>query len=1105
MKTRLSLRLRSRIIFSLIVLMSLVSMPPGMLYAKYEEAEVKFGHLGIEEGLSHASVFAILQDRDGFMWFGTQDGLHKFNGYDFTVYKHEPNDPNSIGTSWITVLHQDAEGIIWVGTEQGLSRFNRNRDIFIHYLMYPDPDDPADNSVQGITDTNDGKLWVGTRNGQIHQFDKEQERFTATFNVPDVEKSDYNSIHSILIDRTSPNIYWIGSNRGINKFDLTTRTFTTYPPYPNENLEDPDKQRLYALFYDSSGRIWGGGGSQSGLHVFDPQTETFITSYTHDPDDPQSLSSNEIGVITEDDSGQLWVGSTDSGLNLFHPETDSFTHYQEDSGDPDSLSSNDLLVIYEDNAGTLWIGTHNLGIDILDKQLTQFHHYKHHPNRPDSLSPNPVRAIHAGDPGTIWIGTEGSGLNKFDRERQNFIHYRHDPNDPNSLSDDFVTALWEDRTGLLWIGTWNSGLDVFDPSNGTFIQHYSRDKSDPRSLSGDGVQAILEDRNGTIWVGSKGLGKFNPDTQDFTNYVYDENEPGGIGGKYMQTNAFLEDAEGNIWMGMWVGGVNKFDPRTETFTYYQHDPADPSTISDNRVISLCQDQTGMIWAGTPGSGLNRLNPLSGTAKRYTREHGLPNNFIYGIVEDHEGDIWVSTARGLSKMDPAKETFTNYRTSDGLQSDQFFWGAAAKTADGELLFGGINGFNIFRPEDITKNDRIPPVYLTALKQGGEPLPGQRVPEKLSEITLSWRHNFFEFEISALNYTKTEKNQYKYFLEGVDEDWYHAGTKRYGRYAGLPDGSYTFHVTGSNNDGVWNKEGLAVNVKVLPPFWRTWWFKNLIVAVFMGAAAGGFFVFDRRQEMKMKLMQAEYQANILGKEMELARQIQTAILPKNVSHDELDIEATMLPAEEVGGDYYDVLYGQDGALWLGIGDVSGHGVTPGLIMMMAQTVHTTITTQLDVTPQDVVNIVNKVLFQNVNQRLGEDHFMTFSTLKYMGNGDFIHAGAHLDLVVYRRQTQECELFDTPGTWLNLLPDISHATENTSFHIEVGDILVLYTDGLTEAENARHELFDMKRLVASVTKHADKRPAAMRDAIMQDVLDWCEEYRDDDMTLLIVRRMT
>ncbi len=848
-----------------------------------EKYEVKFRHLGAEQGLTQTSVFDIVQDTDGFMWFGTEDGLIKYDGYNFVAYLHNPQDKSSITNSWIHKLYQDSQGIIWIGTEYGLSRLDPNTEKFSNYLPVPDSTDPADNVILSITEDNDGKLWMGTQ-AAIHQFDKEQNRFIYAQKVPlPNEKFRYNAVYALYFDKKAA-VLWVGLSEGggLYQFDLEAKTFTPY-------LADPDNtkgvNKIVSIYEDNQGVLWVGTLS-AGLHQFDRKSKTFTTTQ-HDLANPHSIGGNRIWDILEDSATVLWICTGDGGLSKFDRISQTFTNYQENPNNPDGVSSNDILALYEDKSGVLWIATHNLGVDILDKRMAKFHHYKHHPDNPESLSPNPVRAIHEGHSGLLWIGTEGSGLNKFDREKGIFSHYQYDPRNPNSLSDNFVTDITEDKEGFVWVATWSGGLNKFDPKSEIFSR-YLNDPDNPHSVISTEIQAVLEDRNGDLWIGGRGLSRFDRTTETFINYVNDPNDSTSMGSGSVQTNAFLEDDEGFLWIGTWGGGVNKFDKQSKTFTHYINEPNNPNSISDNRVISLWADRRGFLWIGTPGSGLDRLDKQTGQVNHYSTKNGLSNEFIYGIVEDNQGYIWVSTNGGLSKLDPQTTTFKNYDASDGLQSSRFFWGASAKTRQGELVFGGINGFNIFDPREITANPIIPPLVLTSLTQGGEAVNLGKIARKLTAVQFDWRHNFFEFEFSALNYTKPDKNQYAVMLEGVDKEWIYNGTRHFGRYTSLVGGDYTLRIKGSNNDGLWNEQGISLKITVVPPFWQTWWFYTLC-ATGVGLLFLGVYKYRTNQlrmvasQLENKLLEVKAREAIRVKEAaEIANQAKSEFL-SNMSHE------------------------------------------------------------------------------------------------------------------------------------------------------------------------------------------------------------------------------
>ena len=1099
------MRIFRRILRMAVVIGGLIGTTHADLHAQRTAAEMKFGHLGLEHGLSHASVFTILHDQEGVLWFGTEDGLNKYDGYAFTAYQHDDADPHSIGNSWVRSLLQSRDGAIWVGTDYGVSRFDRDTGQFTNYPIWLKSNPSQHDAVLSSCEDREGRLWFGTAWGAIYRFDPVAQNVTFFRDAPNLpDNPDYNSVLTIYEDHLGA--FWIVTRHGgVSLFDRAADEFTSYRPNPDDPQSLSGKE-VSAFYEDRAGTLWVGTLIGGGLNRFDRDAKTF-RRYLPDPANPESLAGDGVMAIVEDVDGRLWLGSAESGVSVFDPQTETFVNYRHNADDPTGYHGERTNEMYRDRAGTLWMATQNLGINMHDATLNQFPHYRHRPDEPNSVSFNVIRSIHSGPDGVLWIGTEGGGLNRFDLAAQTFASYRSDPQNPASLSQDVISAVHVDHSGAVWAGTWKGGLNKLDPATGavTRFQPNPKDPENLRLISMDRVQAILEDRHGMLWLGGRGVNKFDPATGLFTRYLDDPKNPDDLKGNSVQTNAFLEGRDGALWIGTWQGGVNRFDPQTETFTHFEHDPQNLATISDNRVIALCEDRNGLLWVGTPGSGVNKLDPKTGQVTRYSMKDGLPNNVVYGILEDARGLLWMSTNKGLAVFDPAASSVINvYTASDGLQGDQFFWGAAHKMADGRLVFGGLNGFNIIDPAAIRTNPTPPPVVLTSLTQGGQPIISDRQPDRLQRIELDWRQNFFEFSMAALNYLRPEKNRYAYMLEGVDKEWYYSGSIRHGRYVNLPDGVYTLRLKGSNNDGVWNEQGAALTVTIHPPFWRTWWFDALAASVLALAVLSVSLEVRRRRRVHAQLQQAKHDAELLGKEMELARQIQTAILPKQFAHDELAIEAIMLPAEEVGGDYYDIVYGKNGALWLAIGDVAGHGMTPGLIMMMAQTVHTTITTQMDASPKNVVVATNEILYKNVHERLQAEHHMTFTTLKYLGGGVFRHAGSHLDLIIHRRATQTCELIDTPGVFLNFVEDISDMTDELSFTLDLGDTLVLYTDGLTEAANADGKILPMERFLEMIRAHADQPPAAMRDAIMQDVLAWSGGVREDDMTLMVARRV-
>jgi len=597
-------------------------------------------------------------------------------------------------------------------------------------------------------------------------------------------------------------------------------------------------------------------GTDGGLDKFDRASENF-THYQHDENDSHSLSNNSVWAIYQDRSGVLWVGTDGGGLGRYDSMSKRFIHYQKDADNPMSLSSNMVRAIVQDQGGVLWIGTNAGGLNTVDVTQKSFSHYEYDGSDRNSLSNNFVTSIFEDYSQVLWIGTGGGGINRLNRQLDLYTHYQQDENDPNSLSDDFVTSIYVDGQGILWAGTANGGLNTFDRFTGQFT-HYLNDPADPDSLSHNTVWAILEDQQGMLWIGTQGggLDAFDHVAKRFDHYY-------GLSSKLVST--LYEDQDGIIWVGTSNGGLNKLDRKNKTFSHYTHDPYNPETISSDNIMVIFQDREGTFWIGTGGGGLNKFNPTTSTFTHYREKDGLPNDVVYGILEDAGGMLWLSTNNGLSKFDPQTEVFRNYDIRDGLQSNEFNSNAYFKNKRGEMFFGGVNGFNAFYPDQIQDNPFSPPVVLTSFTQGGGDVALNNAVESATEATFYWPNNFFEFEFAALSYSYPEKNQYAYMLDGFrGEDWNYIGTKRFGRYTNLPGGSYTLRMKGSNNDGVWNELGTSIKIIVVPPIWATWWFQAIAAIILIAAIVTGY----RLRVRSIKSRTEELEGQVVNRTKELA---------------------------------------------------------------------------------------------------------------------------------------------------------------------------------------------------------------------------------------------
>ena len=808
-----------------------------------QKNHIKFKHLSIEQGLSHNSVYTIFQDSKGFMWFGTYVGLNKYDGYEFTVYKHDPENPKSLSHNAILSIYEDHLYTLWFGTAGGgLNRFDRATEQFTRYQHDPsDPQSLSNDFIWALYEDSVGELWIGTNDG-LNRLDRATGKFIRYYHDPtDPQSLSHNGIYSIYEDRKGE--LWIGTkDGGLNKFNRTTGRFHSYQHHHNDP-HSLSHDEVFAIYEDHTGTLWI--GTRNGLNVFDRTSQQFI-HYRHNPADPQSLSHNAIKAIYEDYAGRLWIGTHEHGVNRFHRDTETFTRYQHRPADPHSLNDNLIRSMYTDRSGVLWVGTKTGGLNTYDRITEQFLHYRHDPNDPQSLSHNVVYAIYQDRNGELWIGTRGGGLNRFNQKTHHTTHYQHDSSNPQSLSHNNVRAIYEDQKGNLWIGT-DGGLSIFNRTTQHF-HHYRHTPDDPQSLSHNTVYAIYEDQRGILWIGTLkgGVNRFDPELEQFTSYRHEPNNPQSL--SHNSVYGILEDSKGELWIAT-RSGLNKLHPQTGQIIRYLYNPEDPQSLSNNTVRAIYEDRSGVLWFGTEG-GLNKFHRERETFTHYREKDGLPNDVIYGILEDEQENLWLSTNQGISMFNPRTERFKNYDVSDGLQGHEFNSGAYYKSEDGEMFFGGFNGLNVFRPENITDNPYIPSVVLTKFYLFNKPVTIrdnellQHVIDETRTLTLSYRENVFAFEFAVLNYVAPEKNKYAYKLEGFDKEWNEVNsTRRFAPYANLPAGEYVFRVKGANNDGIWNKKDTVLHITITPPWWKTVWFR-----LFIFAGLGSMFFLWHRMRMR-----------------------------------------------------------------------------------------------------------------------------------------------------------------------------------------------------------------------------------------------------------------
>lgn len=785
--------------------------------------DIKFNHITREDGLSQSSGHVIFQDKQGFMWFGTNDGLDKYDGYEMSVYKHDPDDSTSISGNNISTIYEDQRGNFWVGTTgAGLNLLDRATGEFKHYKTdnrHPDLG-ISDNSITDILETGKGKFWIGTYNG-LNFFNRDKQKFVHFFSNPANPESLSSSYINCLYEDKQGNL-WIGTRDGLNLWDDMTGTFTRYQHEPDNpgSLSNDDVMNIYE---DDRGNLWV--GTANGLNRFNRKTGQF-RHYLHDAGDARSISGNSIFSILQDSRGVLWIGTENHGLNTFDYDTGKFYSYTHDEDNPSSLSNNGVYSIFEDNNHILFIGTYAGGINYVDRKKPKFEWYKHDPQSDHPLSTNSVTAFLEDRYGNFWVGTDGGGLNRFDRKTGNFYPMLHDPNNKNSLSSNVVLALMDDHKGNIWIGYYHGGISKYNVRTHTFT-HYRHVQGDPTSLSSDDVFVLYQDRKDNIWAGTNGGGvcRFNPKTQTFTKYQAEE----GV------VRDIYEDSRKNFWIATYGGGLKLLDRRKNTiWNFYEGD----NGLHSNVVLTIHEDQQHNFWIGTKEAGLNLFDRDSLRFTSYTTDDGLPSNQVKGILEDKHGKLWLSTNNGVSEFNPQTENFHNYGIEDGLQGKEFNTLAYYKDREGYMYFGGINGFNRFNPDSVNLNSFVHPLVFTDFKIFNKSVPvGKDSPLKKQisrarKIVLPYTASVLTFEYASLNFNAIKGVKYAYKLKGFDTNWNYVGNKRTATYTNLDPGEYTLKVKSANSDGIWNDKSTSLDLVIEPPYWQTTWF-YLLSGLFVAA--------------------------------------------------------------------------------------------------------------------------------------------------------------------------------------------------------------------------------------------------------------------------------
>ncbi|MBL0174599.1 MAG: hypothetical protein IPP94_04905 [Ignavibacteria bacterium] len=854
------LRVLSRIA---VVACALLTFPAPRVDA--QSSGPTFRHLDEKAGLSNNSITCIMEDRKGFMWIGTRNGLNRFDGYAFTRFLHSPSDAGSISASSISAMVIDKARRLWVATsDSGVNLYDRNSGRFSRIrTTSPVGQALSDDRIRCMMEDSKGTIWIGTYNG-LNALDPATRRIRQYLPNPADSTSLRNeSISSI--DEDGNGIIWIGTRTGLSCFDRRTGSFST-PVIRGLSKAMQTEEYITTLCFDRNGTLWYGTGNGV-VHATSGGSGALRTYPIASSRALGDLEENEIGAMYEDDRGTLWVGSFSGGLNRYDPESDTFVQYLHDPANPLSLSGNHVTSIHASREGIVWVGTGEDGLNLLVEKPRLFTAYplkRREDGRPAGSADTKAKisAFAVDHRGVTWVGTIGKGLATFDRARGILRRFGDSLRSVPELSSGSVSSLLVDSRRNLWVGFYGSGLIRVTPGTNA-IQQFRHNSDQPGSISSDYVTALSEDEEGTLWVGTMGGGlqRHYPESGSFKSYRHIQGDSASLSSDMI---VCLTSIEGTLWVGTYDQGVSVFDMHDSHVYHYRHSDANRNTISNNHVASIARDASGVIWIGT-FDGLNAFDPLTRTFHRYGMEDGLTSDAVVGILPDSHGKIWVSTSSGLNKvgriagmghnlkMPGPSLRVRKYFGANGLQANEFSLGAAHRDAKGLLYFGGAEGFNVFHPDSIRDIPYVPPVVITdflvstgSVQVGdGSNILTERICEA-DTVILPESQKIFSLEFAALSNIDPENNLYAYMLEGFDDHWHTTnGRRRFVTYTNLSPGEYVFRVRGCSAEGVWNEEGARLVIIILPPWWRT-----IYAYISYGLLLAGFIVgADRLQRSRV----------------------------------------------------------------------------------------------------------------------------------------------------------------------------------------------------------------------------------------------------------------
>ncbi len=897
----------------------------SLLFA--QKKDLKFEGFSIQEGLSSNTVNDIIRDCDGFIWVATEDGLNRYDGQSFKTYRSSETDTLTLTSNMIFVMLDDYCHNFLVGASNGLSLYNPNFDRFERLLEGVE--------VRDIIEYSKGGYMLATDKGLI-QLDT---NFAVVESYHPSENEDFSSLTCVFED--SQNRLWMGNyQHGMylmiapNVFEnFSTQNGKAVGDFCKDIIED-HKHRVLVSTYDN------------GISYYNSQLGRFVAL----PVKNNTETLKKATTIYEDEDLQLWVGTAGGGLTLYNEATQKYISYTHDRESYRSITDNVVTVVYSDKRGGLWIGTHHRGVNFVNKYSTNFTHKEHFPTYEGN---NIIACFKEDKQNNLWIGTDGGGVLRYSSKMDKVDLFKKTDSDSSSISNNNVMAIETDKQENVWLGSYNGGIDVYNPKTKKF-KHYNKESGNNHSLAGDIVWKLHKDSKGRMWACTRhGLSLYRPKTNDFISFTAHNTNL-----KDENIRDILEIDSTHFYVAT-AGGFSVFDLQRQSFKTFVHHKDDPTSISNSFVLTIEKDNLNRIWLGTYGGGINLFNPKTETFTYWTKENGLSNNYISGIIPTADSTLWITTQQGLSLFNPRTHTFQNYYFKDGLQDDKFSIGATLQLQNGELLLGGINGYNSFRPKNIRANMFAPMLQFTDLKVFNKHIDFTKedavIKKHISHLTyieLPYDKNTVGFYFSALNFIQSEKNKVIYYLEGFDKEWSEPIHIDRANYTNLSPGDYIFHVKAENNHGVWNDKELNIKLTITPPYWETIWFRSLVLTV-LGLLFYSFYkarIKIEQYQRKLLEEKVDQRTMVINKKndelqererrrvqsLNYAKLIQNAILPSIpcVEKEVKELFVLLQPSEIVSGDFYwmNVI---DGNTVICAVDCTGHGVPGAFMSMMGNT--------------------------------------------------------------------------------------------------------------------------------------------------------------------------